>query len=194
LISRQRRAAAISQFAEPLQRALTAFAHGRLQVEVPEVGQSTTFSFNGHEPTPLRVRPGASKVGISIQLSVRLEDRRGEPYVKTTGWSHALFVDGVDRLRYDWHPFVTPQLPFPHVHINDEKLHLPTGRILVEDLLVAGLEYGALPISEDWKSRLMDARRAFAETAEWGQADAATSAAWLDRWDQRGAVVDSNKL
>lgn len=192
MIGHHRRSAAVAQFAKPLQRALTAFAHGSLTVEVPEVGQQTTIVFNDHNPTVLKVDHGAPEVRVSVSLVIRLEDREGEPYVKTVGWSHAVFVDGKDRLRYDWHPFVTPAIPFPHVHIDDAKAHVPTGRILVEDVLVAALEYGALPISADWKTRLNDARTAFEATAEWGLPDEVTRSGWLARWDDHGRVVDSN--
>jgi len=183
----------VAQFAEPLQRALTAFAHGSLSAEVPAVGGQTTIVFNDHTPTPLRVADGPP-VAISISLKIRLDDREGEPYVKTVGWSHAVFVDGVDRLRYDWHPFVTPLIPFPHVHIEDAKAHVPTGRILVEDVLVAALEYGALPLSKDWKDRLRTAKSAFEATAEWGISDSSTGEHWLARWDDDGQVVDDSGL
>lgn|GEM_PF-1772398 len=188
VISHQKRRGAIEQFANPLQRALTAFAHGSLHVGVPEVGGSSTITFNDHNPTLLRTDQGAAAVAISIALTIRLEDRDG-PYVKTVGWSHAVFLDGADRLRYDWHPAVTPAIPFPHVHIDDAKAHIPTGRVLVEDVLIAALEFGALPISTDWKTRLTGARSAFAETAEWGLGDVETAQGWLHRWDEHGRVA-----
>lgn len=127
-------------------------------------------------------------MAISIALTIRMEDR-GNPYVKTVGWSHAVFVDGQDRLRYDWHPLVTPAIKFPHVHIDDAKAHIPTGRVLIEDVLIAAMELGAMPLSTDWKARLTEARSAFIETAEWGIGDASTSDGWLDRWDDNGEVV-----
>ncbi len=97
-----------------------------------------------------------------------VKNRDDASCLTTVRWSHALFVDEADRVRYDWHPFVTSVIPFPHVHIDDAKAHLPPGPILLGDVLVASLEYGALPISADCRSRLNDARTAFEATAEWG--------------------------
>lgn len=84
-------------------------------------------------------------------------------------------------------PATLLKIPFPHVHIDGGKPHVPTGRVLVEDVLVAAMEHGALPIASDWKARLSSSVETFQASANWGKRPPMTED-WLSRWDDEGNV------
>ena len=192
MLSHHKRSEAMQQFAAPLKKSINCFVDGSLRVRVPEVGGISSINLNdATEPTSLRLRDGFShSLGINITLSVRMCDKDGEPFVETLGYSHMLQVDGKERIRYDWHPQVG--VTFSHIHLVKGEEHIPTGRVLVEDLLIAALEFGAKP-NDGWKQCLTSSYEAFLKTASWGQPEKSRLETWLDRWDDEGnPVLSSN--
>lgn len=183
-MSERRLRQAVQDFAGPLQRSLTAFANGKLTVGFVRADVPTTLVFNDvTRPTTLRTEYGAASVAVSVSLSVLPTSNS----VTTLSWAHRVFVDSVERLFFHWHPSETPRIPFPHVHIDGGKPHIPTGRVLVEDVLLAAMEFGALPIASDWKDKLRSSVEVFQTSATWGTR-APMREDWLSRWDHQGRV------
>lgn len=174
---------AVRDFAEPLQRSLTAFAQGNLSVGHVCEGKPLALDFNGAAPTSLKTVPGVP--GVSITITLRVVPKNNT--VTTLSWAHGVYVNDEERLFFHWHPDVTPQIPFPHVHVDRHEPHIPTGRILVEDVLIAAMEFGALPVAGDWKERFRESAGAFGRSATWGQR-APMAEDWLARWDDQGTV------
>lgn len=130
-----------------------------------------------------------STIGISVAIRYRISEDVEGFTITTAGWTHTLYLGDDEHLRYDYHPHDTPRITFPHVHIGGAKAHTPTGRILVEDLLILALEHGAKPRSRDWKARLTKSRDTFRSDCTWGTlAGSGTDTHWLDRWDDDANV------
>jgi hypothetical protein len=77
-------------------------------------------------------------------------------------------------LAYHWHPFARGDVVFPHLHLsagarvgnsNLTRAHLPTGSVLLEDVLRLAIDaFGVQPLREDW-SELLVASRVMSEEA-----------------------------
>lgn len=185
------RKAAIEQFVEPLRRATNKFVDGRLIYETPELGAEASIMLNNIEqPTMVPVRNGfQNKLKVLIQLSVKITEDSDGLRVTTVGYIHTLWVNGEEKLSYHWHPLATPAVAFPHLHYDKGHEHIPTGRVLVEDILLAALEFGAKP-KPGWKNDVLEACEAFEADATWGKVNPKTGplvrADWLNRWDDEG--------
>lgn len=180
------RKTAMEQFMDPLRRATNKFVDGRLIYETPEVDADTSIILNKIEkPTTLPLRDGfGDSLEVLIQLYVRLSLVNGELRVTTVGYNHTLWVAGDEKLSYHWHPLNTPYVAFPHMHYDSGHEHIPTGRVLAEDIFLAALEFGARP-KGGWKDCFVDAYEAFERDATWGGATEVRSK-WLSRWDDDG--------
>ena len=47
-------------------------------------------------------------------------------------------------------------------------MHIPPGRVLVEDVLIFANERGAVPMKEDWEGIVSRIKRRIADEATWG--------------------------
>ena len=184
--TRRARKAAIEKFVEPLRVATNKFVDGRLIYETPEVGADASIILNKiEEPTVVSIRPGfTDPLTVLVQLYVRMSQNANSLQVTTVGYSHTLWVGGEEKLAYHWHPLQTEHVAFPHMHYQGGHEHIPTGRVLVEDIFVAALEFGAKPRA-GWKDCFDDAYEAFETDATWGRS-AKVRANWLNRWDDDG--------
>jgi len=101
---------------------------------------------------------------------------RGPYKVKSTGYFYSLEEGGAKEIiTYQWHP--TGACKFPHLHLGSSsklgaktlnKLHLPTGRIALEQVLrLAVEELGVQPIKTDWSDILSDAQGLFEQWRTW---------------------------
>jgi len=91
--------------------------------------------------------------------------------VSTTGWIYSLREGDQSVADFHWHPAITPEIPFPHVHTPSPgpRRHVPTGRILIEDLLVLAVECGAEPLDpEKWQDVCARNIENFGKGATWG--------------------------
>ena len=89
---------------------------------------------------------------------------------------YALYdVDGREVVAYHWHPEGRSGVTTPHLHLGTGAsvgrrdlagAHLPTGRILLEDVLRLGVaELGVRPLRRDWREILERARGSREESA-----------------------------
>lgn len=188
------RNAAMERFIEPLKRSVMSFADGVLSYQTPDLGSEASIVLNDVlTPTRLDKRAGfGEQLGVMAVLYVRMGVVDDKPSVTTIGYNHSLWVAGQETVSYHWHPANTPHVAFPHLHFNKGREHIPTGRVLLEDLFLAALEYGAKPRPR-WKHCFIESYDAFESDATWGRATKEQNrvrADWLNRWDESGNPVD----
>jgi len=167
--------AAVKAFAGPIQRALGCFAHGKVTVDSYDPDTEGVLKFNRADDIVLN---GSARVSLSVTMRYRIVKMRsfsspGKPWkVSTTGWIYTLKEQSGDLIAdFHWHPAITPGIPFPHVHPANEvvKRHIPTGRVLVEDVLTLAVECGSAPTDGDkWKTIRSRNIENFAKGATWG--------------------------
>jgi hypothetical protein len=97
------------------------------------------------------------------------DEDRGPWQVHTTAWMYALEANDRPLVEYHWHPISNSHERLPHLHLEGGKTHLPTGRVLVEDVLRCAMQYGAIPRDEArWRKIDADNRKKFSRGATWG--------------------------
>jgi len=146
-------------------------------------------------PAVLRTTDGRRDLVLNIRHQYTVvhipQDRDRGPYkVKTRSYSYELLDRAENEvLLYHWHPEGISNEDGPHLHVpcarnlwlpaSDpsgtegrhvafNKLHLPTGRVLLEDvveLLILGFDID--PLRDDWRSVLDENRAAFHRGRTW---------------------------
>lgn len=167
--------AAVKAFAAPIQHALACFAHGKVTVDSYDPDTEGVLKFNRADDVVLN---GSARVSLSVTMRYRIVKVRslaapGKPWkVSTTGWIYTLKEQAGDLIAdFHWHPAITPGIPFPHVHPANEvvKHHIPTGRVLVEDVLTLAVECGANPTdAAKWERIRSRNIENFGKGATWG--------------------------
>jgi hypothetical protein len=164
-------AAAVKAFVAPIQDALGLFASGKVLVDTYKADTVGILTFNGGEVVKLR---GGNKVGLSVSMQyqiVEVDDAERGPWkVSTVGYMYDLLLDGKALYEYHWHPISKSHEVRPHLHCSAvEKCHIPTGRIMIEDVLNLAIRYGAKPnATKRWKELDQLNREKFARGATWG--------------------------
>lgn len=102
-------------------------------------------------------------------------DYPGDLKVKTDSYAFTLSLHEnfeSELLSFQWHP--ESKITTPHVHAALEgepgfhKAHIPTRRILLEDVLWLAIEdFGVVPIRDDWQPILKDAISRVQEFGSW---------------------------
>lgn len=150
-------------------------ARGREPRDDPHV---VTLSGGGF--TVLR---GQRAVGLSVDIQYRIVEAPGEsgPW-KTTivQYQYSLRTpDGSDEiLGFHWHPGGRSRVKGPHLHIGSaaievggpltRKMHIPTGRIALEEVLRSVIEdLGVQPLRDDWEQVLRETQEAFERWRTW---------------------------
>jgi hypothetical protein len=126
------------------------------------------LAFNNSEYVMLN---GAGNVRLSIGMRHNIvpnADDIGDrlPWkVHTTSYAYSLHHgDDEPIVDYHWHPHLTADIPFPHLHIESQprRVHYPTGRVLIEVVLRLAVEWGAEPLeAAKWKKVMKDNRTNF---------------------------------
>lgn len=98
---------------------------------------------------------------------IEAEGELGKWKVRTVSYIYSLFTDNEERISYHYHPSASPQIWFPHLHVNNNRMHFPSGRVSIEEFIrLAILEYGARP-TQDWEAVLMESQRQFEKYRTW---------------------------
>lgn len=165
-------AAAVKAFVAPIQEALGLFASGKVTTDIYKPDIVGVLVFNGGQTVKLR---GGGKVGLSVSMRYRIvpdEDAdRGPWKVSTVGYMYDLQLDSKSLYEYHWHPISESHEVRPHLHCSavDDKGHIPTGRVMIEDVLNLAVQYGAKPNSSArWEELDKLNREKFGRGATWG--------------------------
>lgn len=160
---------AVEAFVAPIQAAISCFVRGKVTADRAVPDQSGRMVLNRNQPVRL---PGPARLSVELGMTYQIvgidDPDRGPWKVSTTGWIyHLTGPRGEALVQYHWHP--ETNVDFPHMHHGDGGVHYPTGRVLVEDVLLAATELGAEP--EDpamWAVVHTENRAKFERGATWG--------------------------
>jgi hypothetical protein len=170
------------RFLRFLQESLTA-VHSTAQWFVAPVpgGQGLQVAETRPNALPLRCGDrGRLYLWSTIQYEyVDHPNRQRERKVKTRYYTHTLTTDEAatnEQLSWQWHPLTNgPRYPHLHVHGHEllgkslHKLHLPTGRVFLEDVLTFLIEdVGVKPARDDWQDVLERNLRLVNAHGTWG--------------------------
>ncbi|CPR85938.1 hypothetical protein [Mycobacteroides abscessus] len=165
-------ALAVKAFSAPIQEALGLFASGKVTTDTYEPDVEGVLAFNRGEVVKLR---GGGKVGLSVSMRYRVVPDehvdRGPWKVSTVGYMYDLHVGNKSLYEYHWHPISQSVEVRPHLHCAavGDKGHIPTGRVMIEDVLNLAIQYGAEPNStERWAELDKLNREKFGRGATWG--------------------------
>ncbi|MGH2367430.1 MAG: hypothetical protein ACRDI2_04460 [Chloroflexota bacterium] len=125
------------------------------------------------------VLKGAPRLTLRVMQRYRImpyPDQPDEWKVSTAAYLYALeTADGHEVLSYHWQPEEAGEVIYPHLHLGPagatggllhRKLHLPTGRIALEDVLrLAITQMGVEPARRDW-AKVLDETQARFEVAQ----------------------------
>lgn len=160
---------AVTEFTAPIQRALGCFVHAKITVDAHRAGQPGILTLNRGDAVGLG-GPDALELEFGMQYEIIADPnpQQGKPWkVTTRGYYMTLNdVDG-ERFAFHWHPG-NDRIRYPHVHVRGTSLHVPTGRVLLEDVLRLASEIGCNVINPDWQNVLDGNRVNFGRSAIWG--------------------------
>lgn len=101
----------------------------------------------------------------------------GERKVGTHGYAHTLAESAELKPQlYSWE-WAAAEPVYPHLHLRRSdrafkgigKLHIPTGRVFFEDVLLFLIsEHDVEPVRDDWESTLTESYRRVVSFASWG--------------------------
>lgn len=166
---------AVAAFLRPLQLVISCFS---TTAHLAHIGE---YGLNGG-PYAFVVQPfklPGSDLYFAASMNYTIVEAEGErgPYkVKTTAYQY-VFTDEDENelLAYQWHPDSTVR--FPHIHIGSSskiaqktanKIHLPTGRIALEQVLrLAVEEFGVKPLKDKWGAVLKETQGRFERWRMW---------------------------
>jgi hypothetical protein len=166
---------AVKAFLDPLQKVISCFSR---TAHLSHIGP---YALEGG-PYAMRVdkfKLPETSIYLTASMQYKIVEAKGElgPYKVTTTAYQYILEDGHESeiLAYQWHPDGTHK--FPHLHLGSSsrlakktinKLHLPTGRIALEQVLRLCVdELEAVPLNADWDNILSGAQKAFETWRTW---------------------------
>lgn len=165
---------AVQAFVAPIKRAMACFASCKVTADSYDPDAEGVLTLNEGDRVKLRRAPGGQRVALEASMRYRIVEhpKKGPWKVNTTGWVYELYRADRRLLAFHWHPAATPDNVLPHLHAEASarfrKHHIPTGRVLIEDVLTLAVELGANPIKDDWAAIMRKNRRNFVLGATWG--------------------------
>ena len=132
------------------------------------------LAVNNGDPVKLTSTP---PLYLTVQMQYRVVEVTGDrgPWkVTTAGYNYS--VQGrleKEIFAYHWHPWVRPS--YPHLHVCQasgvnvlRKIHLPTARISIEDVLQLLIEqFKVEPIRQDWEKVFKRTKAAYEKFRTW---------------------------
>lgn len=142
-------------------RAIACVAEAYLGVLPGIRPNSVALSLNRGASVPLRADTPL-RLFVEVRYTAVQVDRRWAPRI--TAYYYALEDERYEILAYHWHPEQTPNVTFPHLHLEAgsgvrrqelTRAHLPTGHVpLPAFLRMAITDFGVEPRREDWQDVL----------------------------------------
>jgi hypothetical protein len=78
--------------------------------------------------------------------------------VKTVAYTYSIEdIDGeIEVFSFHWHPYAQGSVDWPHLHVGGRhrKVHVPTGRVAIEQVVALAVEMGAEPLKDNWRTVL----------------------------------------
>jgi hypothetical protein len=182
---------AVDEFVARLRRTLACVVRGTAIASgnAPDVTHSVTLfpeGRSGGDPARLRTHGGEGELLLRLALQFRVDRLAGvdEPYHVSTAFYHfdVLDRDGNEIVVFHWEPEGRGPVHAPHLHLSAttpvvlpqregsgvagmkthlSRLHLPTGQLLIEDVVELLIrDFAVVPLRDDWEHVLADNREA----------------------------------
>lgn len=170
-------AEAFRPFRKSIQEAIACFAHTRVTGNTQEPEEVGILTVNRGEPLSLDATDRQIEITCSISYRILPTGSQGSDSwrVSTVGYVHTLRLDGDLAVEFHWHPDDGSKVWFPHIHPrlagsgrNLGGMHIPSGRVLVEDVLIFAHERGAIPLNDEWEDTVLRIKKRVAQEATWG--------------------------
>jgi hypothetical protein len=164
---------AVSNFVEPLQKAVSCVSDAVFSISPKgraAGGPSAVTLANGD---PVRI---AQDLGMRVAQTYHVvRESRLNPLgswkVKTAAYAYSIeeWDSETEILMFHWHPNTPGSVEWPHLHIAGEfkKLHVPTGRIALEQVVRLAIDMGATCRREDWNEILVQTQGAHETWRTW---------------------------
>lgn len=143
----------------------------------PDAPNAHSLSILETPPPPLK---GDRELYLSVAHFYRIVEEpgpRGPWRVQTAGYSYIIHgEEGHELFAYQWQPHGRSPVTTPHLHLGSgldapdtqlPKVHLPTGRVSIEEVIRLAIELGAAPLREDWEEVLKTTEDAFVRWRTW---------------------------
>lgn len=146
------------------------------------VGVEHQLRLNRAETATLKGFIGDQTRRIRLELGMRMRykiiEHGGGYRVTTLAYDHLLMQSsGEVIVNFHWHPDGSSHEKKPHLHVGSSqlardavltsKIHVPTGRISVEQVIRQAIEFGAEPFGDNWEKRLDQSEAPFREHRTW---------------------------
>ncbi len=160
---------AFQAFRQSVQDSIACFAHSRVTGTTHQPDRKGRLTLNSDR----------RMIEIECAIGYRIENRGTQGVndwrVATLGYIHSVSLDGERVAEFHWHPDETSNIWYPHIHPRlagsgrgQGGMHIPSGRIFVEDVLLFAHERGAVPLKNNWSEIVDSVRQRIAAEASWG--------------------------
>lgn len=168
-------AAAQQELSTAWQQAVSCFGTGKV-VSTKQPGGSLLLTVNRGAGLRLRGRDDVH-MDCSMKYHITGAVRNGGYAAEPFEYIYTLTSKGSAIAGFHWHPSSSSRVSHPHVHLyvspSHARLHIPTGPLRIEDVLLYAVgELGASPVNGNW-DRI--ARKAMAAAVRWLRAEYSTT-------------------
>lgn len=168
---------AFRHFRLSVQDSIACFAHSRVTGTTHRADERGQLTLNYGKP--LELNSNTRKIEIECVIGYRIEKVVvGSGWqVSTLGYIHSVTVDDEPIVEFHWHPDDTSNIWYPHIHPrlagggrHRGGMHIPSGHVFVEDVLIFAHERGAVPLKDDWTTITANAKQRLTVRASRGAA------------------------
>ena len=168
---------AFREFRERVQEAIACFAHTRVTGTSLEPNQHGILTVNRGEPLALKTTGPTIDITCSIGYAIQMagDEVPGNWKVSAVSYVHTVMLDGELAVEFHWHPDDGSNIWYPHIHPrlagpgrDQGGIHIPSGRVLIEDVLIFAHERGAVPLRDDWEQVVSRIKGQVAAESTWG--------------------------
>lgn len=163
---------AVNNFLRPLRKVVDCITKTTLRVQRSVQSEKPHVLFLGEgEPVALKARDQRA-ISLTMIMGFQVVPAGGElgKYkVKTTSYFYQILKDESEIICYQWHPEETPKIWFPHIHVKGElsKIHLPTGRVSIEEVIRLLIVEFKIVGKSGWEDVLRETQRKFERYRTW---------------------------
>ena len=170
-------AEAFKEFRKLVQEAIACFAHTRVTGTSSEPDKLGILTVNHGKPLSLKSTGAPVEITCSISYEIfqAKDSDDGQWRVSTRSYIHTVTLGQELAVEFHWHPDDGSNVWYPHIHPrlagsgrDRGGMHIPTGRVLIEDVLVFAYERGAEPLKDDWERIVSNVKQRIASEATWG--------------------------
>ena len=168
---------AFREFRGLIQEAIACFAHTRVTGSSQKPNEPGILTINNGQP--LSLQSDGQQIDITCSISYKIHEAGTQGLtqwrVSTLGYIHTVTLNGALAVEFHWHPDDGSNVWYPHIHSRlagpgRERggIHIPSGRVLIEDVLIFAHERGAVALKDDWEAVVSRIKKRVAAESTWG--------------------------